>query len=265
LKQAGCETFWISNQEPSLVASNPISEIAFDADHVSFSADMQPGTREGGFDSNLLTRLDAVLARLPQGAKAVIFLHMEGSHFGYKDRYPASFEQFRNGAGAPRILPARQQRLIDEYDNSVYYTDFIVRGVIDRLTARGAESGLIYFSDHGERLFDNGLADSDFGHGFPTISREEIEIPFFVWVSNAYRDAHPALVQHLRMNAHSTAQLHNLFETIVDLTGADYDTRSAALSLFSDQFKSPTQLDVLNMQQVRVSMAITRNAVAARN
>jgi glucan phosphoethanolaminetransferase (alkaline phosphatase superfamily) len=265
LKQAGCETFWISNQEPSLVASNPISEIAFDADHVSFSADMPAGTRDGGFDSNLLTRMDEVLSRLPKGRKAVIFLHMEGSHFGYKDRYPAGFEQFQNGQDAPRLLPARQQRLVDEYDNSVYFTDFIIRAAIDRLAARAGKSALIYFSDHGERLFDNGLSDSEFGHGFPTISREEIEIPFFFWLSNDYRDANPALVHRLKANAHSTAQLHNLFETLVDFTGADYDERGAELSLFSDRFKSPNQLDVLNMQQVRVSLAVTPDTVSARN
>lgn len=265
LKQAGFETFWISNQEPSLVKSNPISEIAFDADHVSFSADMPPGARQGGLDSNLLSRMDDALAGIPKNGKAVIFLHMEGSHFGYKDRYPQSFEHFQNGRDAPRILPPRQQRLVDEYDNSVSYTDFVVRGAIDRLAARQIKSGLIYFSDHGERLFDNGLADSDFGHGFPTISREEIEIPFFFWLSGSFQSANPGIVKALKSNAQSTAQLHNLFETLVDLAGVDYDDRSANLSLFSTQFKSPAQLDVLNMQQVRVSLAVTPNAVAARN
>jgi glucan phosphoethanolaminetransferase (alkaline phosphatase superfamily) len=109
------------------------------------------------------------------------------------------------------------------------------------------------------------LADGDFGHGFPTISREEIEIPFFFWLSDSFQSANTGIVKSLKSNAQSTAQLHNLFETLVDLTAIDYDDRSANLSLFSTQFKSPQQLDVLNMQQVRVSLAVTPNAVAARN
>jgi heptose-I-phosphate ethanolaminephosphotransferase len=256
LKQAGFATFWISNQERSDALSNPISQIALEADHVSFPGDLRPEERNGGFDTNLLTRLDDQLTRLPKGGKAVIFLHMEGSHFGYKERYPASFARFRDGQGAPRTLPQRQMRLLDEYDNSVSFTDTVTRGVIGRLAACGCKSGLIYFSDHGERLFDNGLSDDDFGHGFPTISRQEIEIPFFAWLSSSYRHANPALVQRLRANANSAAQLQNLFETITDLAGVDYATRSAESSLFSAQFRPPRGLEVLKPDEESVYLAV---------
>jgi glucan phosphoethanolaminetransferase (alkaline phosphatase superfamily) len=256
LKQAGFETFWISNQERSDVLSNPISQIALEADHVSFPADVRPGDPTGRFDSNLLARLAAGLAGLARGRSAVIFLHMEGSHFGYRERYPASFARFHNGPPAPRNLPQRQMRLVDEYDNSVSFTDYVVRGVIDRLALCACKAGLLYFSDHGERLFDNGLADSDFGHGFPTVSRPEIEIPFFFWLSPAYRQANPSAVAQLRANAQSASQLHNLFETIVDLTGVDYENRAGGLSLFSDRFQPPQQLDVLNMDEETVSLPV---------
>jgi glucan phosphoethanolaminetransferase (alkaline phosphatase superfamily) len=256
LKQAGFETFWISNQERSDVLSNPISQIALEADHVSFPGDLRPGDRGGGFDSNLLTRLDDGLKRLPRNQKAVIFIHMEGSHFGYRERYPASFARFREGQAAPRTLPERQMRLVDEYDNSVAFTDEVIRGVIDRLALCRCKGGLIYFSDHGERLFDNGLTDSEFGHGFPTVSRPEIEIPFFVWLPGAYRQANPAAVARLKSNAQSAAQLHNLFETIADLTGVDYAGRSGSLSLFSDQFQPPRELEVLNTDEETVALPV---------
>jgi glucan phosphoethanolaminetransferase (alkaline phosphatase superfamily) len=256
LKQAGYETFWISNQERSDVLSNPISQIALEADHVSFPADVKPDDPAGRFDSNLLTRLDDGLALLPRDRKAVIFLHMEGSHFGYRERYPASFARFRNGQTEPRTLHERQVRLVDEYDNSVSFTDHVVRGVIDRLALCACKAGLLYFSDHGERLFDNGLTDSDFGHGFPTVSRPEIEIPFFLWLPPAYRQANPSGVARLRANAQSAAQLHNLFETIIDLTGVDYENRSGSLSLFSDQFQPPQELDVLNTDEETVSLPV---------
>jgi glucan phosphoethanolaminetransferase (alkaline phosphatase superfamily) len=254
LKQAGFETFWISNQERSDALFNPISQIALEADHVSFPQDMQPS--ESTFDANLLIRLDEELARLPTNAKAVIFLHMEGSHFGYKERYPASFSLFRRGQGAPRSLPGREMRLVDEYDNSVYYTDYNVRGIIDRLALCRCKTGLIFFSDHGERLFDHGLTDSDFGHGFPTVSRQEVEIPFFVWLSRAYQAENPSLVARLKTNEHATAELHNLFETIVDLTGIHYENRGASLSLFSENLHAPAKLEVLNMNEEPVSLSV---------
>jgi glucan phosphoethanolaminetransferase (alkaline phosphatase superfamily) len=120
LRQAGFETFWISNQERSDVLLNPISQIAREADHVSFPEDIPPGERRDVFDSNLITRLNEAMAALPKNGKAVFFLHMEGSHFGYKERYPPGFAAFRDGQGAPRSLPPRQMQLIDEYDNSIY-------------------------------------------------------------------------------------------------------------------------------------------------
>jgi glucan phosphoethanolaminetransferase (alkaline phosphatase superfamily) len=254
LKQAGFETFWISNQERSDALFNPISQIALEADHVSFPRDMPSG--ESNFDGNLLVRLDEELTRLPATAKAVIFLHMEGSHFGYKERYPESFSLFRRGQGAPRSLPDREMRLVDEYDNSVYYTDNNLRGIIDRLARCRCKTGLIFFSDHGERLFDHGLKDSDFGHGFPTVSRQEVEVPFFVWLSNAYRAENPLLVARLKANEYAAVELHSLFETIVDLAGIHYENRSASLSLFSEDLRTPAELEVLNMNEEPVSLSI---------
>jgi glucan phosphoethanolaminetransferase (alkaline phosphatase superfamily) len=254
LKQAGFETFWISNQERPGVGSSPISQIAFEADHVSFSGDIQAGARSNGFDSNLLARFDAALARQGKAGKAVIFLHMEGSHFAYEERYPADFTRFRDGREAPRILPQRQSDLVDEYDNSVSFTDDNVREVIDRLNLCGCRAGLVFFSDHGERLFDKGSGDTEFGHGFPTVSRQEIEVPFFLWLSQSYQEANASPTARLKNNAQSVAQLHNLFETIADLAGVDYDRRAAALSLFSDKLESPGRLEVLNMQEETVTL-----------
>jgi glucan phosphoethanolaminetransferase (alkaline phosphatase superfamily) len=259
LRQAGFETYWISNQARSNVLSNPISQIALEADHVSFPEDMQPSERSGGFDSNLLVRLNEVLARLPSNAKAVIFLHMEGSHFGYKERYPVNFSHFRAARDALRVLHDREMGLVDEYDNSVYFTAYNVRGIIDRLVLCRCKTGLIFFSDHGERLFDHGLTDSDFGHGFPTVSRQEIEVPFFVWLSSAYEDADPALVSRLKANVHSAAELHSVFETIVDLTGVHYENRIASLSLFSANLQSPSKLEVLNTNEEPVSLSVPAN------
>jgi glucan phosphoethanolaminetransferase (alkaline phosphatase superfamily) len=254
LRQAGFETYWISNQERPALGSNPIYQIALEADHVSFPEDIQPGERSLGFDSNLLGRLDDVLARRATGRKIVIFLHMEGSHFAYQERYPAGFEHFRNGRDGPRSLNRRQMDLVDQYDNSVYFTDNNLREIIDRLNLCGCKAGLVFFSDHGERLFDRGSGDTEFGHGFPTVSRQEIEVPFFFWLSNSYQEANASLTARLKSNAQSVAQLHNLFETITDLAGVDYADRAAALSLFSDKLQLPGRLEVLNMQEETISL-----------
>ena len=256
LKQAGFSTYWISNQERPALASSPITQIALEADHVSFpDDDLRAGVGDR-FDSNLIGRLSEVLTGLPEAAKAVIFLHMEGSHFSYRERYPPNFAFFPDGHDAPRQLPAHEMQLIDEYDNSVLFTDSVLREAIDRLAGCRCRAGLIFFSDHGERLFDNGLKDGDFGHGFPIVARQEIEIPFLVWLSSAYRQSEPSMLESLKANSGSAAQLHNLFETIVDMTGVDYDHRRATLSLFSDHWQPPTHLEVLGLNEDVVTLPL---------
>jgi heptose-I-phosphate ethanolaminephosphotransferase len=264
LKQAGFSTYWISNQERPALDSSPITQIALEADHVSFPGDASPAGGADRFDSNLITRLDDTLARLPDDAKAVIFLHMEGSHFSYRQRFPQNFAIFPDAHAHPRTLPERQMQLVDDYDNSILFTDRNLREAIDSLTRCRCKSGLIYFSDHGERLFDSGLSDEDFGHGFPEVARPEIEIPFLVWLSSDYRKSDPSVLTRLRAHANSAAQLHNLFETIVDMTGIDYDHRASTLSLFSDQWQPPTSLQVLGLNENIVTLPLDEVTDAAR-
>jgi glucan phosphoethanolaminetransferase (alkaline phosphatase superfamily) len=148
------------------------------------------------------------------------------------------------------------------------FTDHNLREAINGLTRCRCKAGLIFFSDHGERLFDNGLTDEDFGHGFPDIARQEIEIPFLVWLSSDYQRAEPSALTRLRENAKSAGQLHNLFETIVDMTGVDYDNRKAVLSLFSDQWQPPTSLQVLGLNENVVTLPVesrAREASLSRN
>jgi glucan phosphoethanolaminetransferase (alkaline phosphatase superfamily) len=119
----------------------------------------------------------------------------------------------------------------------------------------------VFFSDHGERLFDGATSDGDLGHGFPTVSRQELEVPFFLWLSSDYTRANPELVANLKANAHARAALHSLFETLVDLTGLDYDGRITATSLFSDNFQSMGNRDALNTWGRRVAVPFENDAV----
>jgi len=256
LKQAGFDTYWISNQERPALTTSPITQIALEADHVSYPDDGSQTRNADRFDSNLITRLDETLAHLPSEAKAVIFLHMEGSHFSYRQRYPEDFAVFPDGQDPPRALPDRQMQLVDDYDNSILFTDHNLRQAIDGLTRCRCKAGLIFFSDHGERLFDNGLTDGDFGHGFPDIARQEIEVPFLVWLSSEYQMTDLSVLTRLRENAKSPAELHYLFETIVDMTGVDFDNRAATLSLFSNQWQPPTKLQVLNLGEDIVTLPV---------
>ena len=257
LRQAGFSVDWISNQERFGAYASLISTIALDANHASYTEELPQSARTDRFDSNLLSRMDGVVGGLSGNAKSVIFLHMMGSHLNYGDRYPAEFDVFHDSVNAPRKLPDREIRVVNQYDNTLRFTDYVLRGVIDRLQRCGCRAAMIYFSDHGERLFDSeDESGADFGHGFATISREEVSIPFFIWMSSRYQEANPTLVATLRENSRARAQLHNLFETIVDLTGVDYQDRVTSLSLFSNKYQEPRSLEFLSISEHPVSLPL---------
>lgn len=254
LRQGGYSVSWISNQERFGFSENPVSAISLEAGSTSFAndyvSDPKSDVQRDPYDSNLLPRLSAELARfVSKPGKAMIFLHTMGSHDAYDERYPVTFDVFHGTRGGDDPLDAQQRRIVDQYDNSIRFTDYVLSSIIQQVAALNRSSAVFYFSDHGERLFEPSEPELR-GHGFPTPSIAELEIPFLVWLSPAYRSAHPEFVTRLEARVHTPAQLENVFETIVDLAGLTYDGRATDSSLFSANFKAPNALRVLTTSQV---------------
>ena len=77
--------------------------------------------------------------------------------------------------------------LVNAYDNSILYTDYLLDSLIK--TLRGMSDwkrAMIFISDHGESLGENKM----FMHGLPMrlAPKEQYEIPFLVWTSKDYRE-----------------------------------------------------------------------------
>lgn len=72
------------------------------------------------------------------------------------------------------------QEIINQYDNSILYTDFILEQII-RILEKEPNSALIYLSDHGQDVYDE---EKRFGHAMSRNSG--FEIPFFLWMSPSF-------------------------------------------------------------------------------
>ena len=78
---------------------------------------------------------------------------------------------------------ANHHELINAYDNTIVYTDWLVHSVIEILKALPERRGCVIFvSDHGESLGEGNL----YMHGVPMAMapKEQVEIPFIVWTSD---------------------------------------------------------------------------------
>ena len=198
-KDAGFKTFWLSNQyalgEEGDTAITAMAGHADESKCFNFSAMKGFESASSGLDGTLIPELEKRLA--DPAEKKVIFLHMIGSHSAYVNRYPAEFKHFTDDPPGKAHLSAAAKELLNTYDDSIRYTDWVIAEFVKRLQARGktAAEYLLYFSDHGEDCFDT-TDDKILGHG--QIANEPMtSVPLQIWVSEKLKELRPDLAARL--------------------------------------------------------------------
>ena len=139
------------------------------------------------FDEALLSGLVTEI-NLSTAQKMFVVLHQKGSHGpAYHTRYPPEFEKFKPVCRSVDLSQCDQQSLINAYDNTILYTDYVLnklisqlKGVVDRNVM------MIYISDHGESLGEHGL----YLHGTPYSVAPDWQksIPFLIWRSSGFNN-----------------------------------------------------------------------------
>lgn len=120
--------------------------------------------------------------------KVLIILHTNTSHGPrYADKYPKEFEVYKPVANSVEEGEKNIDMLMNAYDNTIRYTDFLLDSLINTLRSMTDwHSAMIYISDHGESLGE----DKMFMHGLPMklAPKVQYEIPFLVWTSDGFRN-----------------------------------------------------------------------------
>ena len=164
---------------------------------------------------------------IPNSNKQFIVVHTSGSHWNYTARYPKEFEQFTpvcNGKIKSDASNCEQLALINSYDNSILYTDFFLSNLIDLLKDKNAF--LLYVSDHGESLGENGY----YGHGGPLIA-EQITVPLIVWVSKDFKLRHPESVASIKKYTNNEISHDHVFHSVLDCLNIDSEIVDKDFSL----------------------------------
>ena len=135
------------------------------------------------YDEILLTDLKEQIQACKKN-KILIILHTSTSHGPtYSKKYPPQFEAFKPVCNSVELGKCTQTELLNAYDNTIVYTDYILSKVIDDLKElKEYKSALLFVSDHGESLGEKNL----YMHGLPMsiAPKEQYEIPFIVWLSD---------------------------------------------------------------------------------
>ncbi|MFN3493163.1 MAG: phosphoethanolamine transferase [Hydrogenophaga sp.] len=136
------------------------------------------------WDEILLHGLQERIDRLR--GDAVLVLHMKGSHGpAYHLRVPPAFEHFMPICRTNQLDLCQRETIVNAYDNTLRYTDHVLAQAITLLRANATrfDPAMLYVSDHGESLGENGL----YLHGLPyaMAPQDQTHIPMLLWLPMA--------------------------------------------------------------------------------
>lgn len=255
-KEAGFHTVFISNQLPNHSFIDFLGEQA-DEHYFLKKEDASQGNH---YDEDLLQKLDEILPLADASSSAhyhyryrklFVVLHSYGSHFNYQERYPRSFAYFKPDSRS-EAKPENRRDLLNAYDNTIRYTDYILHGIIERLQKwEGVQtktdgvydqptSAMLYTSDHGENIFDD--ERSLFLHAAPKASDYELHVPFIIWTSDGFSKQYPDILKALGENRSKQVQSSlSAFHTMLGIGGIQTRYRLDEYSVASGKYH-PTEL-----------------------
>lgn len=184
LQSAGLGVDWLDNQSGCKGVCDRVPHAQ--ADQIATPAEVKQWCKDSEcLDQLMVGLLDQRLQSLPEAARAkgaVLVLHQMGSHGpAYYRRSSAATKQFKPECTTHVTSDCSHAELVNVYDNSMRETDLFVARTIDWLQKQQGqyETALMYVSDHGESLGENGL----YLHGLPYAIAPDTQkhVPWLLW------------------------------------------------------------------------------------
>lgn len=230
-KLAGMDVLWIDNSDGCKGVCNRVPTMKIDP-----KSDNPLCDNVYCFDMALLAPFKEKL-HSSNAQDTLIVLHLIGSHGPtYYRRYPDEHKAFTPDCPRSDIQNCSEEELVNTYDNTITYSDFVLSKVISELSqynedntsvSKRINTSVLYISDHGESLGEAGA----YLHGFPysLAPVEQIHIPMLFW-SNYIETSSDSCLSNLADNLYSH---DNLFHTMLGLVNIDSKAYIQDLDIFS--------------------------------
>jgi len=222
LRHAGVNVLWLDNNSDSKGVAVRVPYENYKSPAVNPVCDAECR------DVGMLARLQDYVDAHPTG-DIVIVLHQMGNHGpSYFKRYPAEFEKFTPTCRSSDLSRCTREEIGNAYDNAIRYTDYFLARTIDFLKRNDArfETAMLYVSDHGESLGENGL----YLHGLPRALApdSQVHVPAILWLGSGMHDFDQAVL-HSRRNARLSHD--NVFHTVLGLMEIQSDAYRPELDI----------------------------------
>jgi|TARA_B110000114_G_scaffold63138_1_gene67106 lipid A ethanolaminephosphotransferase len=226
IQRAGYHVEWIDNNtgDKGLAARAKYTQVTY-ANDTKFCG-------EGECLDGILVQ--EVAKRLPEiKNNTLLVLHQIGSHGpSYYLRYPRALEKFKPACQTSNFFDCTKEEIINAYDNSIAYTDKVTADLIALLKKQNhINTSMIYISDHGESLGENGL----YLHGTPYFMapKEQTKVPMIVWLSDTYQSLTGIKPECLKANSMQEYSHANLFHSLLGMAGVQTVEYKPSLDIFN--------------------------------
>lgn len=180
-------------------------------------------------DDVFLPLIERTMATMTRNT--VLVLHMIGSHGpAYYLRYPQERAVFQPECKTSEFSACTVEQIVNTYDNTILQTDYVLSRSIDMLAAADrVVPAMIYMSDHGESLGEDGL----YLHAAPSFMAPDVQtrVPFVMWLSPAFRQTMALDDACLQAAARAPVSHDNLFHSVLGLLDVTTSVRDPGLDL----------------------------------
>ncbi len=230
LTRAGIHVLWRDNNSGSKGIAD---RVAFE-DSTKLQRDGLCRDNNECFDEILLRNLQEIIDQT--AGDLFLVLHQKGSHGPlYYRRVPDNFRKFTPECRQDDVQKCSREEIVNSYDNTILYTDYLLAKTIDLLKSNAdrADTALIYMSDHGESLGENGI----YLHGAPYIiaPAEQTHIPFISWLSEGFVKDTGIDLELLRGRVDAEYSHDNLFHTILGLFSVKTEIYRSEFDVFASR------------------------------
>ena len=228
LQRAQVSVLWKENDGGDKKVAKNVNKIVVDRKRQD--AQCQNGSC---YDTALLEQFDDNVAAMK--GNRVLVLHLMGSHGPtYFRRYPESMSEYQPECAQADIENCSVDEIVNTYDNTLRYTDYVLKKTINKLSSlqERYNTALVYISDHGESLGENGL----FLHGMPYSLAPDYQkrVPMWVWMSPGFQQSKHVNYDCLKKEAtrKDTYSQDNLFHSVLGVMDVHTQEYQSALDVF---------------------------------
>tara|TARA_R110002167_G_scaffold108994_1_gene278014 strand:+ start:1176 stop:2765 length:1590 start_codon:yes stop_codon:yes gene_type:complete len=226
-QHVGVNVLWLDNNSSSKGVADRVEYQSYKSPDINPVCDIE--CRDVGMLAHLQTYIDSH----PTG-DILIILHQMGNHGpAYYKRYPDEFEHFKPTCKTNQLEKCSSEEINNAYDNAILYTDFFLSETINLLKNNDPnfESVLMYVSDHGESLGENGI----YLHGLPYMLAPDAQkhVPMLLWFGENI-DTEEINVEKIKLKIDQELSHDNVFHSILGLLEIDTEVYEADLDIINN-------------------------------